>query len=472
MTFQRDLAWESLDHMYRSSISYQFARYALGLKYELIAPEAVHQVKRSILDTLGCAIGAYEAPGREMCERAVKVLGGTPEATVFCSGMRASVLNTTLVNSFLVRFLDFNDAGGGGHNSDCMSSILAVAERAKASGKDFMTSVIVSYELGQRVRESATHHFSLESKGWLGDTRGGLSMPPALGRLMGLNADQIANAIGICASHSLPLGVLDAHNEEATMSKNLRFGMICYDAILSCTLAKEGFTGPIRVVEGDSGVRQVIYQGEMDLNRMTDFSGWRIIKTRHKSLPANYVTQGHVALTIAIVKENDLKPDDIAAVKITAGAREKDHTTFIAKKYPRNAESADHSAHYANAIAIKERALGPDQYSPEKFTDPVVQDLIEKITVVSDPKLPNSTYAVTSQITTKDGRCFEKHSEVPKGHYDDPMTDADIEDKVRLMASKYMPEKQIKTIIDSVWNLEKMDDIGTLVKLMIFPARA
>ena len=471
MTFTRDMAWKTLDLAYRSSISYQFARYAVGLEYETIAPGALHQAKRSVLDTMGCAIGAYMAPGRLMCEAAAKELGGREEATVFCSGMRTNVLNATLINSFLVRFLDFNDAGGGGHNSDCISSLLAVAEKGKASGKEFLTGVIISYELGQRVRDSATHHYGLEEKGWLGDTRGGLSMPPAIGRLMRLNEDQIANAVGICGSHTFPLGILDTHREELSMAKNLRFGSICYDAILACTLAKQGFTGPIRVVEGEGGVKQVIYQNEMDLDSMTDFSGWRIIKTRHKSLPANYVTQGHVALTIAIVKENDLKPEDIKTVRITVGARELEHTTYVAKKYPRNAESADHSAYYTNAIAIKERDLGPDQYLPEKFTDAVVLDLIEKITVVSDPKLPKSTYAVTSEITIKDGRHFKKQAAIPKGHYDDPMTDADIEAKVRKMAAKYMPEKQIKQIIDTVWNLEKVDDVTDLIKLMVFPKK-
>ena len=472
MTFQRDLAWHTLDLMYRSSVTHQFARYALGLRYEMAPPEVVRQVKRSVLDTLGCAIGAYEAPGRVICEEVAKELGGPQEATVFCSGMRTSVLNATLVNTFLVRFLDFNDSGGGGHNSDCMSSIFAIAERKKANGKDFMTSIMVSYELGQRVRDAAQSRHWLEEKGWLEDSRGGLSMPCAIGRLMGLTEDQMANAIGVCASRSNPLLHLDAHNVELSMTKNLRFGFVCYDAILACTLAKKGFTGPTRIVEGDSGLRQVLYRNGMDLDSLTDFSGWKMPKTRHKYLPANYVTQGHVALTLALVKEHDIKPADVKAVKITVGAREKAHSTYVAKKYPRNAESADHSSYFTNAIAIKERALGPEQYSPEKFTDPVVLDLIERITVEVDPKLPAGSFAVTSEITTKDGRRFSKHSDVPKGHLDNPLTDADIEDKVRKMASKYMPEKQIKAIIDTVRNLEKLDDIGKLIALMVFPSKA
>src|SRR5687767_5890267 len=113
MTFQRDLAWHQLELTYRASIAHQFARYALALNFELLPEPVVHQAKRCLLDALGCAIGAYEAPGRTICEDTVNDIGGREEATVFCSGLRTSALNAALVNSFLIRFLDYNDSGGG-----------------------------------------------------------------------------------------------------------------------------------------------------------------------------------------------------------------------------------------------------------------------------------------------------------------------------------------------------------------------
>ena len=68
MTFQRDLVWQNLDYLYRSSIGYQYARYALNIEYNALPDEVVHQTKRSLLDALGCAIGAYFAPGRKICD--------------------------------------------------------------------------------------------------------------------------------------------------------------------------------------------------------------------------------------------------------------------------------------------------------------------------------------------------------------------------------------------------------------------
>ena len=465
MSLMRDLVWQDLEARYRASIARQFARYALGLDYSLLPKEVVHEAKRCLLDALGCAIGAFDAPGRAICEGVVEELGGLEEATVFGSGLRTNALGATIVNSFLVRFLDYNDIGGGGHNSDAIPAILAVSERHKADGRDFLTALVISYELGARLRESVLG-LSLVDRGWAIDARGGLNMPPALGRIMGLNEIEIAHAIGICASHVLPLGILDADQEENSMAKNLRFGFVAHSAILSCMLAKRGFTGPVCVVEGDGGFRQVILRGDMDLERLTDFRGWRILKTVHKCLPVNGNSLGHVLATLALVTDHDLKPEDIKAVRIKACLHETHHTTTPAKKYARNAESADHSAFFVNAIVIKERMLAPSSYVSEKFTDPVILNLIEKITVEHDPSMGLFGFQGSSEILTMDGRRFFKRVDVPHGTGDDPLTDEELEDKFTAMASKHMGARQIQEIFDLVWDLEHLQDVQKLTRLM------
>lgn len=190
--------------------------------------------------------------------------------------------------------------------------------------------------------------------------------------------------------------------------------------------------------------------------------------TRFKYICANLTTHGHVLATIDIVKENDLKFEDIASIHIRAGLREARHTTSPPKKYPRNAESADHSAFYANAIAVKERSFGPESIRPEKFTDPVVLDLIEKITIEADPELPENGYSGISEVTTKDGRRFKKRVDTPHGMGDDPLSDDELEDKFKEMAIKYMSKGQVKKIFETVWNLEKVEEISELMNLMVF----
>ena len=111
--------------------------------------------------------------------------------------------------------------------------------------------------------------------------------------------------------------------------------------------------------------RDGVLRGEMDLASLVDFSGWRIRDTRFKALCVNGSSEGHIKATMDIVIENDLKPADIDSVRIKASAREARHTTALAKKYPRNAETGDHSAYFANAFAIKHRTFGPESADPK-----------------------------------------------------------------------------------------------------------
>lgn len=471
MTLPRDLVWQQLELLQKTSIASQFARYALGLDYGMLPQDVLHQAKRSLLDALGCAIGGQHAPARAICEAVIQESGGCEEATVFCSGYRTTALNAALVNSLMVRFLDYNDEGGGGHNSDSIPAILAVAEREKASGRDFLTSLVVSYELGARVIESVDKDgkgLSLQKRGYSMDTRGGLSMPAALGRLMGLSEQQIAHAIGTCACGSVLLNIVDCDTEEFGMVKNIRFGKVACDAILACQLARKGFTGPVRIVEGEAGISQVLLQGNMDFDRLVDFSGWRILNTRHKHLCACGAMHAHLYATLAIVKEHDLKPDDIAAVRIRFAPRILHHMAALAKKYPRNAETADHSAFYAHAYAIKERRLGPESSDPENFTDPVILELTEKISAEPDPGLEAYRRGGKAEIITKDGRRFEQFIPIPHGYGDDPLTDVELEEKFGEMAARHMGEKQIRQVFETVWNVEKLDRMDRLLKLMVF----
>jgi 2-methylcitrate dehydratase len=473
MTFKRDIAWKHLDLLNRSSVAYQYARFALGLQYDQLPEKVIHQAKRCVLDAVGCAIGAFFAPARTMYEAMIKEVGGVEEATVIGSGLRTTAANATLVNSLLVRFLDYNDLGGGGHNSDSIPAVMAVAERQKASGKDFLTSIVCSYELGGA--------FSKGMRGYIGhglgmpgfiDTRGGLTMPPTLGRLMGLNEDQIANACGICASHSQPLGALDADREENSMSKSMRFGFIAGDAILSLLLAKQGFTGPVRIVEGQNGINQSIFQGHLDIEQMVDFTGWQIMEVVFKPVPSSWGLNGCILATLALVRENHIQFRDVAEVRILLGEHNVYHHTTAAKKYARNAESADHSAYYGNAAAIKYARMGPDLFEQKYINDPDIGDLVDKMTVGVDPAIPSWDIAGKSIILMKDGKRFEKLEAHPHGEAGDPLTDSELETKFMDMATQYLGKTEAQKLIQAIWNLEKIKDMSEFTKLLVFPQKA
>jgi len=468
MSAEQRRVWRDLDHQYAASAAMQIAAHALSLCFTDLPPDVVHHAKRNLLDGLGCAIGGYSAPGRAACEATAMALGGPPESTIFGSGVRTGASSATLVNCFMLRFLEYNDIGGGNHNEEAIPALFAVSQAQRRSGADFLTALVVSYEIGARVILSARGGASAyDRQGWSTDARGGINMPPAIARLMGLNTAQAAHAIAICTSRGIPLGILDADGEENSMAKNLRFGAITRDAILACTLAKHGLTGPLRVIEGEGGYQRSVMGGDMDLAALTDFSDWKIRDTRHKTLCVNGSTHGHVFATIAIVREHDLKPSDIKRVIIGASAREARHTTAIAKKYPRNAETADHSAYYANAFAIKHRGFGPDSADPAHFTDPEIVGLIERIEVHADPLLPPRGRGGNSEIHTMDGRVLRRQCEALV----EEQSDAALEAKFREMAEKAMPRASVDALVDAIWTIERAEHLEDLAQLMTFAPR-
>ena len=165
---------------------------------------------------------------------------------------------------------------------------------------------------------------------------------------------------------------------------------------------------------------------------------------------------------------HDIKPEDVVQLRIWAGTRSVQHTGDPIKRYPKNKETADHSAYYVTAVAIKEQALGPDQYSPQKYNDPVIKELIGKINLEIDTSLDKFGRAGITEITTKQGATYRCRIDYPKGHPNNPMTDDEISDKFHTLASKFMDEEQIKQIIDTIYSLDKLDDIGRLMDLLVF----
>jgi len=471
----REKAWAETDALLENSAAHKIARFGLGWSFEQLPNDVVHMAKRCLLDTIGCAIGALSAKGQPICETVAQSLGGTPQATIIGSGLKTNVLNATLVNSFMVRYLDYNDLGGGGHNSDAIPALLAVAEVNDKSGEDFLNALVLSYELGGRfLKALSTGDISSDYKrftgyGWCPDVRGGINLPTSLGLLMDLTEEQVAGAIGATSVRSLPMNHLDANNEEFVMSKNLRYGFVAYDAVMSCLLTQQGFTGPRRGLDGEYGYFSTVLDGMFNMDILINPEReYDILQTCFKPLCTNYTTQTGIQSTIYLCETHDILPEDVAAVTILATGREAIHTTAPAKKYPRNGESADHSAFYGNSLAIIERGFGPRSFKDEKFNDPLVLELTEKITVETVEDWPYFSNWGGSVITLKDGTEYKKVMENPHGHITNPMSDEELVDKFMDMALDFMSEVHAKRIVETIWKCEELESMRELTSQFAF----
>ena len=203
----------------QKSISRQIAEFAIKLKYEDLPKEVVNEVKRYLYDSTGCAYGGYHTKDVNILREIYTVMAGKEEATLIGFGDKIPAVNATLVNSLMIRALDFNDIywkEDPSHPSDIMSAAFSVGEMVGASMKDVITAIVLAYEFEQRlclfatpgVRERKWHHATLTQ----------FVSPIVAGKLLGLTEDQMVNAIGISGSHNHTIGCPTAG--KLTMMKN------------------------------------------------------------------------------------------------------------------------------------------------------------------------------------------------------------------------------------------------------------
>ncbi|MBI2988734.1 MAG: MmgE/PrpD family protein [Deltaproteobacteria bacterium] len=463
------------------TIAEQLAAEAKGLTFHELPPEVVHEVKRLVLDTLGIGFGGYLSEPSQIIQSLIKEINGPGESTVYVSGLKTSCLYATLANGVMVRYLDYmsgcyltKEAHHAGFHSESIPPILAVGERQHSTGQEVITAIVLAYELLSKVFDSMGRtHAVLDKRGWAHETRSPWIMALVAGRLLGLNEGQMANALSIAGCFTLELGILHAGKETLTMARNLRFPYGAYSGILGALLAQKGFKGPLNVFEGHHGINEVVAGGEIDLEKLRQpRKDWTILYTWVKNFAAGGHTHGPIEATLTLVKEHDIRAEDVAEVRIKTNS----YTYQImadpaTRRYPKTKETADHSLYYATAVAIVDRALGPEQFSDEKLQDPTVQELIDKVFVEPEPKLERFSYPGIAEIITKKGEKYRCEVLHPKGLPMNPMTDADVEEKFRSLARKFMDEKQMSQITDTVYNLEKLDDIGKLVKLLVIPGQ-
>src|SRR5215469_15217236 len=222
-----------------------------------LAPEIRRLMKRNILDSLGCAIAALPgAPFAALRDQFEEYRAGG--RCTLIGGGKTSADQAALFNSGLVRYVDLLDSymspGGLCHPSDNFGTVLAAAEHAGASGEEFMLALAVAYEIQCRF----TAVVPVMAKGFNHATQLAISAAAGAGKLLGLSAAEIANAIAIATVDNVTLACV--HAEPVSQWKGFSPGMTGMRAVYAASMAKRGFTGPRGLFEGPKGLEQMFAQ--------------------------------------------------------------------------------------------------------------------------------------------------------------------------------------------------------------------
>jgi 2-methylcitrate dehydratase len=457
------------------TVAGQMARWAAAVKYEQLSKEAVHQAKRFLLDSVGCALGGVNQHDMLIALGVLDEIAGRGPATVFGTGKRIDPVSATLANALLIRSMDFNDIywkQDPSHPSDIFPAAIAGCERAGSNGKELIVGLVLGHEFEMRFCEAAFP--GVEERGWHHATLTAFVSPIVAGRMLRLDADQIENAIGISGVRHVTLGSVSAG--ELTMVKNTADPMATQSGMMAALLAEKGYTGPGHLIEGKEGLLHCMGP-EWKLNILTDDLGasWRIVQCGMKGFPTEALTHAPISATIDLVKTNALKPDEIAKVQIHTLARAADILSDPSKYDPKTKETADHSLPFVIAVALVDGQVTTLSFTPEKIADPTIRAQLRKVELIADPEIDKvfpQLQRTIVKITTRDGRLLTKQLDFPKGDPRNPLSDSEVEQKFASLADGVLTSAAQKKLRDAIWSLEKCDSVSELMALTKSNVRA
>ncbi|MBO9355641.1 hypothetical protein GG851_16775 [Bordetella petrii] len=449
------------------------ARHVAGIRYEEMPAEDIASIRRLVLDTLGCALGAAHcAPARELSEWLRPPGGPQDAASLIGSGRACSLDSAILFNGALVRYLDFMDVYWSRdicHPSENIPAALAAAEAAHCDGRQLIEAIATAYEVQIRLADA----FSLQDMHMHHVSAAGFVVPLVLGKLWRLPADQLAHACALGGFRHLTLASLV--EGRLSMAKAVGYALPASECVLTTRLAARGFTGPLEALEGlwrSGGARHASsLRDALDLSAGTG----RARRVSLKQFPVQFALQAPVEATLKLRHELGAAADGMRALQVEVPEKVFRSTADPAKFKPENRETADHSLPCCVAMAWLDARLDARQFDTGRWRSPEVQALMQQLRIVAAPELeqqwPRGRPArITAQL--QNGSTRTALVDIPLGDAGRPMSDADIESKFLDLAEPVWGRARAGEVIQMVAALDELPDIGALCRMLAAPGAA
>jgi 2-methylcitrate dehydratase PrpD len=401
----------------------------------------VSAVTRELADVLATTTWKdLPAETKEHTRRAEQValrLGTSAEARLFGAG-RASAAAAAFANGVASHILELDDIHRGStvHGAaPIVPAALAVAEREHASGAMFLTAVTVGYEAAFRIGEAVnpSHYRFWHPTG----TVATFGAAAAAGILVGLTPDEMVHALGSAGTQAAGLWEFNA---DGAMSKHLHPGKAAMNGVIAADLAKAGFTGASRILEGERGFFHAMSAGS-DATRVTHRLGtaWKIGENGYKLHACCGHTHSAVDVAIALQARQGWSQADVLA-----GIAAIDVETYgpgyeiVRESNPRTPYQGKFSMAYCVAVALLEGRAGLEQFSAERFgpdgvRDPSIASLLRRTRVIVADDLTArypAAWPARVRLTLRDGSHLCEASDFPRGNPENPVDTRALEQKL------------------------------------------
>ncbi len=446
---------------------------ALKTRFENFAIDTLETTKYRVIDTLGCLIGGATDTGNPELVKIIKANGGKKEATILIHGGKVPVAEAALVNSVMARSFDFGPVSPlvdgvscPGHISETtVPTALTLSETINASGKEFITALLVGDDIASRLLAGSGFGFSL---GWDGvGTVNVFGVTAMAGRLLGLDKSQLHNAFGTALNL---LGTTFQSFWDGTTAFKLPQGLAARAGIFAAQLAKAGWTGPEDALFSRFGYYKMFTDGCRKPQVLTDDLGKKYYSDGTiKPYPCCRITHAAIQCGLELIKKHHIKPDSIESVNLETAPGGIDHIVghpFKIGAFPHG--NAAFSYEYVVATAFLFGSVRPEHFTEKAIRNPKVTDFIRKIKLMAADDVEFEKARMT--VTLKDGsKLTETVTKVKGDPLTNPMTHDDIIAKwwVNVDFTQKINRNKAEELLDKLLNLETLYSVRKLIPLLV-----
>ena len=432
----------------------RLGRFIAETKLDDLSETVRHQAKRSLLNFMGGAAGVAADPAVETAVRVLKPFSGPATATLIGRREKMDAMCASFVNAVSSNLLDYDDT----HlntvihpTAPVAPPVLALAEQRGMSGADALLAFTLGAEVECRLGNSVSGHYA---RGWhITATCGVFGAAAATSRLLKLTPQQTWHALGIAASQS---GSLVENLPSA--AKNVGMGNAARNGLFAALLAEQGYTAAPAAIEGKHGWARATGDAP-NLEELLGELGtrWELAKNTYKPYPCGIVMHSIIDACLQLRSKSNLKAEDVASVIVRGDA------LLLARgdRAVRNERDAKVSINHSVAAPLIWGRGGVKEFSEAAVSDPAARALREKVRAELDPSFPTGASQVIVQ--TNGGKTLEATVVHPHGSLENPLSDSEIESKVRDLAAMGGSGCDMDGIIKAVWALDKLPNVATLM---------
>jgi 2-methylcitrate dehydratase PrpD len=431
------------------------ADYVVGSRFEDIPGEVRREAVRSLINFIGCCVAGSRHETVEAALAALGDLGASGEAVVLGRSERLDPMNAALINGISSAVLDFDATQFKRTNihpsGPVLPPLLAFATGRKVSGAQFLHAYILGVEVACRL---ANGIFGEQNPGWhVTGATGGVGAAAGIGRLLGLNAEQMTHAFGIAATQAQGLREM-----YGTMCKSFTPGRAAQNGYLAAMLAARGFDSAERGIEGEKGLAMVMTGQPAEDDILGGFGErFEIMFNIYKPFACAIVSHAAIDGALQLRKTHGLTADNVASVKL----RVSPPTLALAgKRDPRTGLESKFSVYHAVALALRYGDADPRRFEDRYALEPALAKLRARVSAETDAKLAKDQAEVA--ITLSDGREVKTRVEHAVGSLVNPMSDVDLDDKFRGLCDEILSKEQAERLLELCRKCEQLEDASAI----------